>query len=191
MPDFEVSVNCTQSLVNGQERTTTKSVILENYQRNLAIPKGIDEIMKWAGEEATADTIPIPRAAIEYWQTARASGNLLMYEIQSNLENWGVTFGIKEVEDAPPVRPQPTQRNSTSRNGAATKPAHPDFRAMLQEQLEFLQSRQKELTVERKRIQSEYDDNQGQINQMTSYLMLAQPKKGRRKADVVAGDSAA
>jgi hypothetical protein len=182
MPDFEVTVTSTKSIVAGEQRTTIKSVVLENYQRNTAIPKGIDEIMAWAAEESTPDNIPIPADAIKYWTQARNNGNLQMYEIQTQLEQWGISFGIKELGDAVPVRAQKVTRNGT----APAKPQAPqriDLRGILTQQLELLQARQKDLIAERKALQAEYEENQNAIGDITAYLMIDKSKKRKRKAD--------
>lgn len=186
MPDWEISLTCTKSIVGGKEQATVKSVVLEDYPRNTAIPKGLDELFQWATEEHrdNSENIPVPLKAIEYWQQCRTNGNLQMYEIQSNLEVWGVSFNIKELTGEP--LPIPVQRNGHKplRNGTTpqSKPTQRlDIRGILTQQLDLLQARQRDVLAERKRLQLEYDDNQESISDITAYLMINKSKKRRRK----------
>lgn len=190
MPDWEISLTCTKSIVGGKEQATVKSVVLEDFPRNTALTKGLDELFKWAIEEHSdnPENIPIPLKAIEYWEQCRANGNILLYEIQSNLEAWGITSSMKELTgDAPPATPMLAERNGhkpATRNGAPPKPTQKlDLRGILTQQLDLLQARQRDVIAERKRLQLEYDDNQESISDITAYLMINKTKKQKRKAD--------
>lgn len=190
MPDWEISLTCTKSIVGGKEQATVKSVVLEDYQRNTAIPAGLNELFKWAAEETrdNPENIPIPLKAIEYWEQARANGNLQMYEIQSNLEVWGISFSIKELTGEVPrdtALPPPRNGNKPAgRNGVPPKPAQKlDLRGILTQQLDLLQARQRDVIAEQKRLRLEYEDNADNITQITQFLMLQQNKRRKRKPD--------
>lgn len=178
MPDFEVEMTHTSP----NRESWIKSVVVQDCPREQAIPLGITELFKWCEEEAAANpgAVPIDPEAYKYWNKARATGGLL-YEIQSNLETFGLTFGIKELNAEPPA---PTPRAKTKvpphRNGTA--PQKPQsLNDMLAEHLQALQARQKELSIERKQLQDEYEANRESIEQIVQFLTIAKPKRGRPK----------
>lgn len=171
MADFIVTMTH-----SGGEQAWRKSAEVLDASRNQAIMLGIDRLMELCQSEET----PVPPRAGDYWREQRAAGGLLQ-DVLTNLEaSFALTFSILEkVSDAP--APQPQIKPSRNGNGAAHAPKF-DLNALLQSQLLTLQTRQKEVQAERKALQAEYEDNSAQIRQITSYLLLAAPKKARRKA---------
>jgi hypothetical protein len=163
-----------------------RSVSVMDVPREQAIPLGITELFKWCEEEhrTNPEAIPIPPKAFEYWTTARQTGGQL-YEIQSNLEAFGLTFGVKPIEETPAA---PKLNGRASRNGVPAKPAvsngKVDLTSLIKQQLAFLNERQKEIVADQKALRTEYQDNQANIDQFMQFLLLSQPKKRGKKADV-------
>ena len=186
MPDYEITLTCYRAVVDGQQsrQPWLKSVRIENISHNLAVPKGIDEIMNWAEEEIrdNPENKPVPIEAIAYWRQARANGNLLMYEIQSVLEsNWNITFGLQELSPAIEVQPVQTHNGHRPKPPTNTGTEPLDLDSLLKTQLKALQDRQKKLDSDRERIDDEYDRNQEQIAKITQFLTINQPPKRKKK----------
>lgn len=188
MPDWKVTLS-RPVMVNGLPRTLEAEHTVEGTSRNLAIPVGIDELLK---READNGYQLVPKEAVDYWNQWRITGGQL-YEFQTELEGkWGITFGIVQVAGEEPPPPAP------HRNGY-TKVVHgdelPDLNAMLTNHLQSLQSRNEVLGEELQRKQAEYDRNNAdimRISQMVGPLplppalppVLPPPKKrGRPKAN--------
>src|SRR5215831_18398830 len=89
------------SVAAGQGRAETRAAeVLDIDNPELAKVVGIEMCLKWADEDGS----PIPRAALEYFQAARRSGGLMVWEVLTELEKrWGITSTIKNAEQAEPV----------------------------------------------------------------------------------------
>lgn len=192
MPDWKVTLS-RPVMVNGLPKTLEAEHTVEGTSRNLAIPVGIDELLK---REAAGGYQLVPKEAVDYWNQWRITGGQL-YEFQTELEGkWGITFGIIQVageEPAPP--PQPYQRRNGTTVHYDTVGELPDLNAMLTNHLHSLQSRNQVLGDELQRKQAEYDRNNAdimRISQMVGPLplppalppVLPPPKKrGRPKVN--------
>lgn len=174
MPDFEITLTCTQAIVDGQgPQTWQKSTIIENTTRALAIPLGIDDLIKWSKDALCADFKPLPGKAIEYWEEARRSGNLQFYEIQSMLDStWGISFGITEVSTQMPAsKPEPRRNGRPAAFANGVLPELPDLHSMLQNHLRLLQGRQETLASELSRKQMEFERIGSEVLQIEQMLL--------------------
>ncbi len=183
MPDWELSLTCTKAIIDGQERTYEKSVIIENTTRALAIPLGIRECLAWAAEETRDGFVPVPLKAIEYWDESSRNGGLQFYEIQSTLDtNWGVSFTIKEKAGE---QPAPAHRNGRAASPPSPSSAGsgelPDLRTMLTQRLTLLTEREKTITAQLDRLNEDHQQTRDDIRQ-TSDLLLTLGAAKKRKA---------
>lgn len=183
MPDFEVTL----THVSRDRETWTKAVKVLDVPRDQAILMGITDLFAQCEEEAKADpgSVPISAKAYECWTEAR-NGTAQLYEVQTALEGFGVTFGIQEISEVAPTIERNHRANRGGRPVASTAgrtPQRMDLKSMLGDQLTFLQQRQKDLAAERKALQDEYEENQASINQITQFMMLTRPpaRRGRPK----------
>jgi len=181
MPDFEVEMTYTTE----QHQAIVKSVTVQNCAKlELAKVMGIQGLLEWAEE----DESPIPLEALDYCWSVRANGNVMVYEVLSELDTrWHLTFGIHEVREAPavswPAPSRPVSPHPPAVTKAGAPPPRPafDFKAMLADQLEFLQGRQKELTVSRKELEREWSENASAIADIRNFLMVSAPRRRCRR----------
>jgi hypothetical protein len=192
MPDFIVELTHT----TGRGRADQRSVTVKDADTpNVATVLAVEELLKWSLE----DDSPIPRGALEYWQTCRNTGSVQLYEIFTTLDTkYQLSFNVREsVSQTAPQQEVPAQRSAPFRRNGTSGPQPPppsrprDFKEMLAEQLDFLQSRQKELLAERKRINDEYEENAASLADIRNFLMVAATRKPRRKKEQANADQEA
>jgi len=188
MPDWDIELCHT----TGRGRADTRSVTVQDVTNpEMAKMLGINECLQWAKE----DDSPIPSGALEYWEMARRTGNLQVYEVLSELESkWNLTFTIKPnlgiiapLPSSPPA-PLPHRTPSSVRQNGAPLPRF-NLKEQLAEQLSYLLERQKELKEERKRLDAEYEDNAASLADIRSFLMISagRPRRARLKKEMVDG----
>lgn len=164
-----------------------KSVVIQDVRLDQSVAMGMGELFKWAQED---DSHPIPKGAIDYWNEARSGslGPIHLMEVQTKLQEWGITFGRQEIKHEPePVRiPNERQRQAMQRNGNGNgrhaEPPKFDLKSVLQERLAYLQGRLKEITGEVKMLQSEREEANGEIQQIVTFLSIQAPSRKRGKA---------
>lgn len=185
MPDWVFEATCSKAMIGGApaEQPVIVTVPVEDISnRNLAIVTGINEVMRLSAE-TDAKERPIPQAAIDYWVQCRSAGNKQLYEIQSELEQWGLSFIVKE--QAGPAKDAPSPASKPSRP-KASQPAEkgssslPDLHQMLTERLSLLQAQEKDLVKRIQQTQDEYDNVRDDIRQ-TSEMLLIYGKTAKRK----------
>ena len=177
MPDFEFTL----TKVNPDKTAIVRSVTLENYSPQQVTFDGIESLMRWAEEDPESG---IPKAAVDYWDQNKHGGPL--YEAQSGLtERFGISFGVKEINNEPAPKPmKAAPKSSPTRPKAENKQLN--LRNLLAQHLEYLQDRQKELTAERKLIDREMNENRDSINEIMSFMAVSATQKAKRKkADAV------
>jgi hypothetical protein len=185
MPDYEFTL----SRAVDQGKVLVKSVILENYQANMAVPAGIKEIMAWGAEEiqSGSERAWIPQQAIDYWDEVRKSGAPLM-DIQTKLQDWGLTFSIKPYPSPAAEAPTPLHVAPSRRQPAQPAPRQRlNLKETLAEQLKELRDRQKELRAARVRIDEELEEINDDSRQIVAFLTLSSPedKKAKKTKAVV------
>jgi hypothetical protein len=128
-------------------------VTVENIPRaELAKVWGINECLQWAME----DESPVPRAALDYWQSCRQNGNVQIWEVLSALEaNWGLSFSIRESrgQETPTSAPR-TESPRLSPPPSNGKPAAPAIYT-LNDLIGLMTRRYQDLLQQRKEIDAE------------------------------------
>lgn len=173
MPDWEVELTYTY----GPHQTITKSVTVQDCPLETAKAAGIAELLQWGQEQKS-----IPVAAWDYWQECRTKP-MLVYEVMSELQSrWNISFVIKQAGTIPPPPPQERPRIAT--NGASPAQRRDlKLKDMLAEQFEFLQTRQREIALERKRLDDEWADNADALAQIRTFLMITPKKRKKQEPD--------
>ena len=182
MANYRVELTSTRALINGQVKAITKSVLVENTSRSLAIALGMDQLFQWAEKNTSEEATPVPAEAITYWKETRANGNVQMMDVQMKLEQWGISFIIKDAKEAEPEPP-------VHRDGKAKAVAPVDFRDMLAQQYKILQEREKQLRADRKEIDEELKTVNRDLMDIGQFLATVSPREPKKKLKVVSAES--
>lgn len=163
MADWKITLT-RAVIVKGAQRAIQLDHVVEDMDRNLAIIEGVDKLLRQASQ---GETPIVPLEAVKYWNEVRASGNLQVYEILSNLETqWGLSFGSQEANAAEPS-PQPQPRNGH------VEEVSDDLDSMLKNQLKVLQARNVILNTNIDKMTAERDKNDANIMRISMFLKSA------------------
>lgn len=174
------------------------TVRMERYpNRDVAVVAGVDQLMSWAQAEPD-----FPQDAVGFWFTSKNNTSLTFQDVQAELESrWGIQFGAKQVDNAPP----PPTKPKTEKLSKQTKPANLDITdtedlditALLKQRATTLGERYRRLAAEVTAKQRLLDETERAIDNIHVMLLAAASKengngrkRSRKRVDQAGGKGA-